>query len=98
MSHYVAPEMYEEVHYDINIDVFSFRLVLCEVLVGEAVGSRDLRLQQVMKKALTGPSAPIPGWTRPFVRDRTEQCRSRDPGAANLPRNPHSPERFLDVP
>jgi serine/threonine protein kinase len=77
----MAPEMYEGVPYDFKIDVFSFGLIMYEMISCEAVFSTNLLPQQVMKKVLTDWRPEFPDWLDPFVRDLIESCWSSDPSA-----------------
>jgi serine/threonine-protein kinase CTR1 len=78
-SHYSAPEIY----YDIctqKSDVFSFGLILYEVIVGEAAFSRNLTGYQVMKKVVLEKTRPvIPSYVLRPVRDLIDICLDDDP-------------------
>jgi serine/threonine protein kinase len=79
--HYMAPEMYEGVQYDFKIDVFSFGLILYEMILCEPVFSPDLLPYQVMWKVLAPWRPEFPDWVDPFIRDLITSCWSLDPSA-----------------
>jgi serine/threonine protein kinase len=85
---YMAPELYEtgeneEGDYNPDptekIDVFSFGLILYEIVIGKPVFSEDLTPPQVMFRVLKGTRAPIPGWIPAFVFEMISNCWSEDP-------------------
>jgi serine/threonine protein kinase len=85
---YMAPELYEtgedgEGHYHSDptekIDVFSFGLILYEIIFGHPVFPEDLTPPQVMFRVLSGTRASIPGWIPAFVFQMISECWSEDP-------------------
>jgi serine/threonine protein kinase len=60
---YMAPEMYEDdgdVEYTTAVDVFSFGLILYEVVVGKPVFYMDIGSMTLMQKVKSGERAEIP--------------------------------------
>jgi serine/threonine protein kinase len=76
---YMAPEMYEESGYGLKADIFSFGLLLFEIVVGVPVFSPELLPQQIMKRALFGRRPQVPADVPEFVRGLIESCWSVDP-------------------
>jgi serine/threonine protein kinase len=77
----MAPEMCHEVPYDFKIDVFSFGLLLYEMLAAEAVFPSDMTPHQVMWKVLTNVRPELPDWLDPFVGELIVACSSVEPAA-----------------
>jgi serine/threonine protein kinase len=75
----MAPEMYEEGEYTDKVDVFSFGLILYEVVVGEPVFPPNLVLAKVMAKVLAGKRKPIPDFVLDWVRDIISKCWDMNP-------------------
>jgi hypothetical protein len=69
----MAPELYEKG------DVFSFALILYEIVVGRSVFSRDRSLPQLALKLAKGERADIPDTVEPFVAGLIHQGWSSDP-------------------
>jgi serine/threonine protein kinase len=85
---YMAPELYktgedDEGHCNPDqtgkIDVFSFGLILYEIILGKPVFPENLTAAQVMYQALGDTRAPIPGWIPAFVFQMISNCWSRHP-------------------
>jgi serine/threonine protein kinase len=85
---YMAPEMYaigtdEEGHQlpdpTEKIDVFSFGLILYEIIFGEPVFSEDLVPAGVMRLVVEGKFPEIPGWIPAFVFQLISECWSVNP-------------------
>jgi hypothetical protein len=79
----MAPELYEisqddEGHYGPDptekIDVFWFRLILYEIVVGKPVFSFVVDPVQVMLRVLNRTRAPIPGCIPAFVFQLISNC------------------------
>jgi hypothetical protein len=64
---YMAPELYDDVDYDGKVDVFSFSLILYEIVVGHPVFSAQLSLGQLALKVAKGMRADIPAAVKSFV-------------------------------
>jgi serine/threonine protein kinase len=77
----MAPEMYEEGGYDYKVDVFSFGLVLYEMLTNEAVFGSNLSPHQIMHRAIKGKRPTVPDGLPRFVRDLIVSCWSADPSS-----------------
>jgi serine/threonine protein kinase len=76
---YMAPELYEIGNYDGKVDVFSFALILYEILTGCPVFSPRLSLPQLALKVAKGERADIPRTAMPFVQDLIRKGWSSDP-------------------
>jgi serine/threonine protein kinase len=77
--HYAAPEMFQDVQYTNKVDIFSFALIVYEILVGAPVFSHDESPFQVMRRLRSGDMAQIPdscGW---FMQELIPRCWSKDP-------------------
>jgi serine/threonine protein kinase len=72
--HYQAPELYEADPYDDRVDIFSFGLVLYEILAQEPVFSPALPPPKVMAKLLNGQFITIPDGWQPPVKKLLERC------------------------
>jgi serine/threonine protein kinase len=57
---YQAPEMYKEDPYTSKVDVFSFALILYEILVGQPVFPPTHSPNQIMRRVFTGVRADFP--------------------------------------
>jgi hypothetical protein len=75
----MAPEMYEEGAYTDKVDVFSFGLILYEIVVGEPAFPPDLRAAQVMTRVLTGERKPIPDFVPDWVHGLILKCWDNNP-------------------
>jgi serine/threonine protein kinase len=78
--HYQAPELYGEDPSTEKIDVFSFALVLYEILVGRPVLSVKLSESQVMFKVCSDVRADLTGGMSDDVKLLITRCWSEDPG------------------
>jgi serine/threonine protein kinase len=77
--HYMAPEMYEEGCYSDKVDVFSFGLILYEMLTRKPVFAKELRPQQVMRRVLSSSRALIPDTIPAPISQLIEDCWHDDP-------------------
>jgi serine/threonine protein kinase len=77
--HYMAPEMYEEDGYNEKVDVFSFGLILYEMLTVAPVFSKDLLPLLVMKRVLMSERAPIPDTLPSAIHRLIETCWQANP-------------------
>jgi hypothetical protein len=76
---YMAPELYEERDYDEKIDVYSFALVLYEIVVGHPVFPPTLTFMQLCAKILRNERAEIPSNVEGLVADLIRRGWSSDP-------------------
>jgi serine/threonine protein kinase len=76
---YQAPEIYGEDPYTGKVDVFSFALVLYEILVGRPVYPAKLSLTQIMKKVCSKIRADLPSEINDDVKTLISQCWSHNP-------------------
>lgn len=77
---YMAPEMYEEGRYNNAIDVYSFSLMLYEMVTKQPVFPRNIQPAPLMRRVLDGTRADIPESVCPEVREIISRCWSVDPG------------------
>jgi serine/threonine protein kinase len=77
---YAAPEMFREGEYTNKADVFSFGLVLYEILVGSAVFPSSEYSLPVMKRILAGEMPEIPAKCGQFMQNLISRCWSLNPG------------------
>jgi serine/threonine protein kinase len=73
---YQAPELYGEDPYTEKIDVFSFTLVLYEILVGHPVFSAKLSKAQIMRKVCDKIRANLPSSMNDDVKALITRCWS----------------------
>jgi serine/threonine protein kinase len=62
-----------------KMDVFSFGLILYEIIVGQKVFPDNLDLANVMYRVLNEKRAEIPGWIPAFVFQLISKCWDDDP-------------------
>jgi serine/threonine protein kinase len=74
---YSAPELYDR-EYNSKVDVFSFALVLYEILVGRAV-YEGLSEQRTMYLTITGVRAELPPEMSADLKSLITRCWSGDP-------------------
>jgi serine/threonine protein kinase len=77
--HYMAPEMYDNCEYTTAIDVYSFSLILYEVVVGEPVFPLSVTLIALMNDVMLGHRPEIPNWVNETVREIITRGWSIDP-------------------
>jgi hypothetical protein len=80
---YIAPEMYKENGYDAKVDVFSYGMLLYEVVVGWPVYSPKLSPRPFMRKLLNGERNVIPGTVPEWLGQLIAKCW--DDGPRNRP-------------
>jgi serine/threonine protein kinase len=77
-SCYAAPELYDEVPYMPKIDVFSFALVLYEILVGRSVFSPELGDTRIMFLGMTGVRADFQDSVNSDMKSLISCCWKQD--------------------
>jgi serine/threonine protein kinase len=78
---YMAPEMYDDVEYTQAVDIYSFALVLFEILVRRPVFSPSLTAPVLMRKVVSGERPLIPESVHPELRSIIERGWGIDPGS-----------------
>jgi serine/threonine protein kinase len=79
---YAAPEQYkDEEGYTNKVDIFSFGLILYEILLGTAVFPHAMPPFQIMRQVLKGDMPSIPERCGPFMQRLIPRCWSRNPQA-----------------
>jgi hypothetical protein len=81
--YYAAPEQYKDGPYTNKVDIFSFGLILYEILVGSAVFPRSMYPRPLMKRLLRGEMPSIPDSCGIFMQGLIPRCWSMIP--ANRP-------------
>jgi serine/threonine protein kinase len=78
-SHYLAPECYDH-QYSLESDVFSFALILYELVVGKPPFLKSLKQQSVTKLLILDNARPdIPDFVLPEVGKLICDCWATDP-------------------
>jgi serine/threonine protein kinase len=75
---YMAPELYDAEDYNEKVDIYSFALMLYEVVVGRPVFPRTLTLASLKAKVSNGERAEIPGGLEDIVADVIQEGWSQD--------------------
>jgi serine/threonine protein kinase len=79
-SYYLAPEYYDNLYSQMS-DVFSFGLILYEVLTGQPGFSKELTLAEITFRMNMKQKRPdIPKFVLPSVRDLITECWAEEPG------------------
>jgi serine/threonine protein kinase len=79
-SYYFAPECYDH-RYSQRSDVFSFRLILYELLTGQPVFSKELTPLEIAFKVAVKYALPdIPKFVLPSARELITECWAKEPG------------------
>jgi serine/threonine protein kinase len=73
---YMAPEV-SEGHYDQKIDVYSFGIILYEIVTGNGLFSNDGNKMKLFVDMQTGKRPDIPEYVFGFIRDMIEKCWSQ---------------------
>ncbi|WCJ44301.1 ACT-like protein tyrosine kinase family protein [Euphorbia peplus] len=76
---WMAPEVIEHKPYDRKIDVFSFGIVLWELLTGQLPYEHLTPLQAAVGVVQQGLRPPIPEHTHPKLSELLERCWQHDP-------------------
>lgn len=71
---YMAPEMYDEGQYSQLVDVYSFSVILYELLVGEPVFPKNIQPLPLMRKVCDGTRPEIPDRIHPEIADIIRHC------------------------
>jgi serine/threonine protein kinase len=65
----MAPELSDDNEYNEKVDIYSFALMVYEVVVGRPVFPRTLALGYLTPKVLNGERAEIPGSVEDILED-----------------------------
>jgi serine/threonine protein kinase len=76
---YMAPEMYDSGEYTKKVDVFSFGLILYEIVSGEPVFPIRITLNRLMKQVIEGTRKPIPNFVPGWLGEIIAKCWQVDP-------------------
>jgi serine/threonine protein kinase len=74
---YMAPEMSED-EYTNKVDVFSFAMILYEMLVGKKAFADSLAPDQVMMGIPQGKRGEIPDKVLPFTKSLIKRCWAKE--------------------
>jgi WNK lysine deficient protein kinase len=69
----MAPEQYET-QYNEKVDIYSFGLILYEIVVGKPVFDPSLSMAQLYRKAVSGERPVIPRTVVSSVKSLIERC------------------------
>lgn len=70
----MAPEMYDERQYTKLVDVYSFALILYELLVKQPVFPKNVQPLPLMRKVCDGTRPEIPENLHPEIQDIIRRC------------------------
>jgi serine/threonine protein kinase len=73
---YAAPEQFVEDQATNKVDVFSFGLILCEILTGRQVFNEDFSIREVIQAITKGHMPPIPTKVLPAIKELISRCWS----------------------
>jgi hypothetical protein len=76
---YMAPELWTQQISTQKIDVFSFGIILYEIVIGQRAFNRRLNSYQLMNHICNGHRPPIPGNLPMFVQELMLLCWNHDP-------------------
>jgi hypothetical protein len=76
---YAAPELPDDPPYSAKIDVFAFRLILYEILVGSPVFPVTCTPYMIMKRVCEGIMAELPAGIHEIVKRLINRCWSVKP-------------------
>jgi serine/threonine protein kinase len=79
---YMAPEV-DEGHYDGKVDVYSFGIIVYEIVSGNGIFSNDGNKFKLFGMMQSGKRPDIPDFVLPFSRELIEKCWSEE--ASNRP-------------
>jgi serine/threonine protein kinase len=77
--HYAAPELFEEDSRTAKVDVFSFGLILYEIVVGHAVFPLSMRPAEIIRIHKKGDRPDIPHFVVSSMKTLIELCWSPNP-------------------
>jgi serine/threonine protein kinase len=77
--HYAAPELFEEDSRTAKVDVFSFGLILYEIVVGHAVFPLSMRPAEIIRIHKNGDRPNIPNSVVTSMKTLIELCWSPNP-------------------
>jgi serine/threonine protein kinase len=78
---YMAPEMYDDEEYTNAVDVFSFALILYELLVGETAFPRTITPMNLMKRVAGQNRPSLPASMNVTMKEIIARCWSANAGA-----------------
>jgi len=78
---YMAPEVFVSGHYTEKADVYSFAIILWELITREAPHGEEALPFMVMSDVRSGKRLPVPSFTPPAFADLLTQCWHHDPNS-----------------
>jgi serine/threonine protein kinase len=76
---YAAPEQFVDGEATNKVDVFSFGLILCEILMGRAVFDEDYSAREIVHAITKGKMPDIPDRVSPAMKELIGRCWSMNP-------------------